>query len=441
MNGGGTGRPNVKWSPHLLTRDFTLVWWGQMVSQVGDGVSKLALLWFVYSITGSPLKTTMIGLLQTLPPILFGPFIGVIVDRVPKKLLLISSDLIRALVLGVLPCLLPVDSFSIERLYLMVFVHAVASAVFGPALTAAIPSLVSRHEFTAANALLQTTTSIGIIVGPALSGVGIATMSSQEVLCVNAVSYVISAACFAFIRFPRAESQPVGGGSLAGTFSDVLDGFHYVLHRQRVILMLIGAASMYTFATSAFSTPFPVFGKKSLDRGPTEVGYLWSAFGIGLLLVSLGLVSLSAWSLPKRIQLMALSSFISGLALLGLIVTSNRLIAAALMVIIGMGAGTLTPVAWGVLQEIAPASLLGRVLAIYNLGAMTSAIAGMTIFGWVTQDFGERPSGFGIGEGSFLSALVSMRGARCVQTNRAGAAVPSEEGSQTAVMVTQPTSH
>ncbi|MBP7362061.1 MAG: MFS transporter, partial [Nitrospira sp.] len=217
VNGGGTGRPNVKWSPHLLTRDFTLVWWGQMVSQVGDGVSKLALLWFVYSITGSPLKTTMIGLLQTLPPILFGPFIGVIVDRVPKKLLLISSDLIRALVLGVLPCLLPVDSFSIERLYLMVFVHAVASAVFGPALTAAIPSLVSRHEFTAANALLQTTTSIGIIVGPALSGVGIATMSSQEVLCVNAVSYVISAACFAFIRFPRAESQPAGGGSLAGT--------------------------------------------------------------------------------------------------------------------------------------------------------------------------------------------------------------------------------
>ena len=431
----------MKWSPHLLTRDFTLVWWGQMVSQIGDGVSKLALLWFVYSITGSPLKTTMIGLLQTLPPILFGPFIGVIVDRVPKKLLLISSDLIRALVLGVLPCLLPVDSFSIERLYLMVFVHAVASAVFGPALTAAIPSLVARHEFTAANALLQTTTSIGIIVGPALSGVGIATMSSQEVLCVNAVSYVISAACFLFIRFPRTEAVSAGEGSLSGTFRDVVDGFHYVLHRQRVILMLIGAASMYTFATSAFSTLFPVFGKKLLDLGPIEVGYLWSAFGIGLLLVSLGLVSLSAWSLPKRIQLMAVSSFISGLALLGLIITSNRLAAAGLMVIIGMGAGTLTPVAWGVLQEIAPTSLLGRVLAIYNLGAMTSAIAGMTIFGWVTQEFGERPSVFGIGVGLFLSALVSMRVARWVHVNWAEASVPHQEEAGPVVMVTQPTSH
>ena len=431
----------MKWSPHLLTRDFTLVWWGQMVSQIGDGVSKLALLWFVYSITGSPLKTTMIGLLQTLPPILFGPFIGVIVDRVPKKLLLISSDLIRALVLGVLPCLLPVDSFSIERLYLMVFVHAVASAVFGPALTAAIPSLVSRHEFTAANALLQTTTSIGIIVGPALSGVGIATMSSQEVLCVNAVSYVISALCFLFIRFPRTEAVPAGGGSLAGTMRDVVEGFQYVLHRQRVILMLIGAASMYTFATSAFSTLFPVFGKKLLDLGPIEVGYLWSAFGVGLLLVSLGLVSLSSWSLPKRIQLMALSSFISGLTLLGLLFTSNRLVAAALMVIIGMGAGTLTPVAWGVLQEISPTTLLGRVLAIYNLGAMTSAIAGMTIFGWVTQEFGERPSVFGIGVGLFLSAMVSMRVARWVQVNWAETSNPAEATAGPVVMVTQPTSH
>ncbi len=441
-SGRATRRPRVKWSPHLLTRDFTLVWWGQMVSQVGDGVSKLALLWFVYAVTGSPLKTTMIGLLQTLPPILFGPFIGVIVDRVPKKLLLISSDLIRAVVLGVIPCLLAVESFSIERLYLMVFVHAVASAVFGPALTAAIPSLVARHEFTAANALLQTTTSIGIIVGPALSGVGIATMSSQEVLCVNAVSYVVSAACFLFVRFGPTEVVPVGEMSLAGTFRDVRDGFHYVIRQQRIILMLIGAASMYTFSTSAFSTLFPVFGKKLLDLGPIEVGYLWSAFGLGLLLVSLGLVKLSAWSLPRRIQLMAISSGISGFALLGLTLTSNRLVAAGLMVVIGMGTGTLTPVAWGVLQEIAPSTLLGRVLAIYNLGAMTAAIAGMTIFGWTTQEFGERPSVFGIGIGLFLSALVALGVVRWVRTNWNEGSPRSAEGEERPiVMAAQPTSH
>src|SRR5678810_944050 len=63
-----------------LSKDFGLIWFSQLVSQIGDGISKLALLWFVYSITGSPLKTTAIGLLQTIPPIVCGPFIGVLVD-------------------------------------------------------------------------------------------------------------------------------------------------------------------------------------------------------------------------------------------------------------------------------------------------------------------------------------------------------------------------
>jgi hypothetical protein len=72
-------------APWLLTRDFRLVWWSQLLSQVADGVSKLALLWFVYSVTGSPVKTTIIGVLQTVPPILFSPLIGVCVDRFPKK--------------------------------------------------------------------------------------------------------------------------------------------------------------------------------------------------------------------------------------------------------------------------------------------------------------------------------------------------------------------
>lgn len=436
MNGVAL-RPKVIWSPQLLTRDFTLVWWGQMVSQIGDGVSKLALLWFVYSITGSPLKTTVIGLLQTLPPILFGPFIGVIVDRLPKKLLLISSDLIRAVVLGVVPCLISVDSFSIERLYVLVFIHAMASAVFGPALTASIPSLVARNEFTAANALLQTTTSIGIIIGPALSGVGIATMSSQEVLCVNAVSYVVSAICFLFIRFPWSESQLTEGNSLSNTLGDVMDGFRFVLVRQRMILMLIGAASMYTFATSAFSTLFPVFGKKLLDLGPIEVGYLWSAFGVGLLLVSLGLVSVSGWTLQRRIQAMAASSLVSGLAMLGLVWTTNRMVAALLMIIIGMGAGTLTPIAWGVIQEISPTILLGRVLAIYNLGAMASAIAGMTLFGWTTQEFGERPSVIGIGIGLFLTAVVAARVVRWMRSNWTGR--PPLEDSEPLALVPQST--
>ena len=197
----------------LLTRDFSLMWWSQVLSQIADGVSKLALLWFVYAITGSPLKTTMIGLLQTLPPILFGPFIGVIVDRLPKKAILIGSDVARGLLIGLTPCWVSVENFTVTSLYVLTFLYGIATALFVPTLSSAVPFMVRRPQFTAANALLQSTTSLGIIIGPALSGIGIAFSGSQDVLCLNAVTYLASAACLLPIRLRGTESaHPERGG-------------------------------------------------------------------------------------------------------------------------------------------------------------------------------------------------------------------------------------
>ena len=74
----------MKWSPHLLTRDFTLVWWGQMVSQIGDGVSKLALLWLSTPLPAPPQDDDDRAAADPTAHFV-GPFIGVIVDRVPKN--------------------------------------------------------------------------------------------------------------------------------------------------------------------------------------------------------------------------------------------------------------------------------------------------------------------------------------------------------------------
>lgn len=372
----------------LLSESFSYVWWGQLVSQVGDGISKLALLWFVYSVTGSPLKTSIIGILQTAPAIVLAPLIGVAVDRLPKKALLITSDLVRAVVLGLLPCWMSVDSFNVSTLYVLVTLHAVATAVFGPALTAAVPSLVVPSQYTSANALLQTTTSLGIIFGPALSGLGIAALSSQEVLCLNALTYVISAACFLPIRFAPPVLSLVSRSPIASAWRDVVDGLRYVMHGRRIIIFLTITASLYTFATSAFTTLFPVFARKLLDLGPVEVGYLWSMLGVGLLSVSVALTIVSSWSIKRRLQVIAFASAMSGLVLLAFVHTNQPTSAGVLLMVLGAGLGVLTPVAWGVLQEVAPAHMLGRVLAFYTLGAMAAAMSGITIFGWITGQFG-----------------------------------------------------
>ncbi len=404
----------------LLSRDFSYVWWGQTVSQIGDGISKLALLWFVYAVTGSPLKTTVIGLLQTIPPIALGPLIGVAVDRLPKKPLLIISDVSRALLIGLIPCWMSVDSFTVERLYVLVFLHAVATAVFGPALTAAVPSLVKPSQYTAANALLQATTSLGVIMGPALSGLGIAALSSQEVLCLNAVTYLVSAACFLPVRIAPPEPIRNAGGLVRSTYSDVLEGIRFSVVQQPTIMFLTATAALYTFATSAFTTLFPVFGRKLLDLGPVEVGYLWSAVGFGLLAVSMTLVWISEWNLRERIGLITAASAVSATSLVGFVWAPNGYVAGVLMGLMGVGLGTMTPIAWGVLQELAPPSMVGRALAVYSTGAMTAAIVGMTFFGWMAGQFGESVSVLGIAAVLVATAIVAAAFTRWVQHDVAG---------------------
>jgi MFS transporter, DHA3 family, macrolide efflux protein len=389
------GRLGVSERHVLLSRDFGLVWWGQLISQVGDGVSKLALLWFVYSVTGSPIKTTVIGMLQTIPPIIFGPLIGVYLDRLPKKPVLIITDLLRALLIGLIPCWVSPSDFTVERLYLLVFLHALATAVFGPALTASVPLLVKPAKFTAANAWLQTTTSLGVILGPALSGIGIAALSSQSVLCVNALTYVVSAICLLPVRLPWVHSSHGQSAIFSSPIKDLMEGLRFT--KQKILLLLIIIAALHSFGTAAFSTLFPVFGRKMLDLGPVEVGYLWSALGVGLFFISLGLVRMTDWNFSRRLHVIAISSGISSVALFGLAGAPNSTVAAVCMVVIGAGIGAFTPLAWGVLQEVSPERLVARVLTIYGTGAMTAAIAGMTTFGWVTQQFGERMSVIGIG--------------------------------------------
>ena len=381
----------------LLTRDFSFLWWSQVLSQVAEGISKLALLWFVYAVTGSPLKTTVIGLLQTLSPILLGPFIGVLVDRVPKKAILIASDVARGLLIGLIPCLVSIENFTVESLYVLTFLFGVATAVFVPTLSSAVPFMVARPQFTAATALLQSTTSLGIIIGPAVSGIGIAFSGSQDVLCLNALTYFASAACLLPIKLRATEQAADDRAGWRPFMRHLLEGLRYAFLTHRTLLILILLASIYTFGSGAFTTLFPVFGRQLLGLGPVEVGYLWSWLGVGLLVSSMGLIRLSAWNLHKRLLAIAASSALAGLAVVGLTWTGSFGMASAFVVCIGIGLGTWTPIAWGIIQEVAPPRMVGRVMAVYTAMATATSMLGMSVFGWVAESFGSIVSVIGIG--------------------------------------------
>src|SRR4030095_11696394 len=117
--GGSTG-----WRSLLRDRNVRWLFAGQTISQVGDGVSKVALLWFVYALTDSALKMSLIGVLQTIPPLLFGPLAGVLLDRLDKRKAMIIIDRVRTGLLASIPILYGFGLLALPWLYVLVFVIA-----------------------------------------------------------------------------------------------------------------------------------------------------------------------------------------------------------------------------------------------------------------------------------------------------------------------------
>lgn len=392
----------------VRSRDFGLLFAGQTISQIGDSLNKVALLWFVYELTGSALKMTVIGLLQTLPPLVFGPLIGVYLDRLRKKRVMIAVDFLRAGVILLIPLLYFIGQLTLERLYVLVFVNAVVSTIFGPALASAVPLIVSKDQLITANALMQSTANFGLLVGPAISGIGIALVGAQYMLCVHAATFFVSALCLIPIRIHETPSpRPAGIGWTHGVAKELSAGFRFVFVEQKTVLMLMITAMLYSLGTGAFIFQLPVFAKEVLAMGPVELGWLWSALGVGMLLASLGLASITQANFTQRLYLISGALAVGGLAVGALPFLESPWTAGAMIAIIGSSTAMFTPLVWTMLQELTPTPLLGRVFTSFATGGMAASMAGMAGFGWATDMMGPLVSLTGISLILLMTAVAA----------------------------------
>ncbi len=405
---GATANGSRGWEL-LKTRDFGLLFAGQTISQIGDSLNKVALLWFVYELTGSALKMTVIGLLQTLPPLLFGPLIGVYLDRFRKKPVMITVDLLRTVMILLIPLLYLMEALTLERLYVLVFANAIVSTIFGPALASAVPLITPKERLVAANALMQSTANVGLLVGPAVSGIGIALIGAQNVLYADAATFFVSALCLLPIRMRETLDREALAkkGWTDGVAQDLLAGFRFVFVEQKTVMLLMLTATLYSVGVSAFVFLLPVFAKDVLEVGPMQLGWLWSALGVGMLLASLGLASVTQGDLSRRLQLVSGALAVGGLAvgLLGFL--QAPLAAGAVIAVIGGSTAMFTPLVWTMLQELTPAHLLGRVFTSFATGGMASSMAGMAGFGWAADTIGPGASLGGISIILLATALTA----------------------------------
>jgi DHA3 family macrolide efflux protein-like MFS transporter len=405
-NAASDCKPGTGWRL-LKIHDFRWLWLGQAVSQIGEGLNKVALLYLVYEVTGSTLKMTVIGVLQTLPPLLFGPLLGVYVDRLPKKWMMMGVDALRAGLALIIPILYATHAFTLPRVYVVVFLMALVATVFSPALSSTVPMIVDSAQLTAANAWVASTAMIGMLVGPAISGLGIATVGMQVVLYISSATFALSVLSLSQLRLKQAP--PSQGPDRGQTFlKNFQEGLRFVFIEKRTVAGLVVAAISYSLVASAFVFLLPVFAEKVLHVNALMLAWLWSAYGAGMLAVSLALACMKQQSPSGRLRFITGAMCIGAGASYLLRITSETLAAIGLVAVIGAALAAFTPIVWGLLQEMTPEDLRGRVFSVLNTGAMSASMLGMVGFGWTADRVGPIVSLFGMTAVFAMTAGVTV---------------------------------
>lgn len=368
---------NIRESRDLLVeRNFGLLLSGQLVSQLGENLNKVALFWFVYLFTKSAEAMIVVGVLQTLPPLLFFWANGVMLDRCSKKKVMAWVDAVRGLLVLLIPLLYWFHHLSLPVLYSLVFLIAVASGVFGPALYSAIPLMVAEPRRVSANALMQTTGQIGILVGPLLGGLLSAIYNPVFVMVANGLTFLVSAVFLLFIRITETRDHSILlATGISGILEEVREGVRFVFSGNRLLLGLFVIMTLYGIITGPVTILLPLLSKGVLHSGSQGFGLLLSSYGIGMLLASLALTVKPPTNLFRWIA----GGFLAGGVMI-LFVSASHIMAVDLflMALFGMAISVVNPLVHTLLQNHAPSRLLSRVLTTMSLGFLAGAIVGMT---------------------------------------------------------------
>ncbi|MDQ4076556.1 MAG: MFS transporter [Chloroflexota bacterium] len=180
-------------------RNFTLLWIAQFISTMGGGLTAIAASILVYRVTGSALSVGLMLMATALPSLFVGLVAGVFVDRYDRKRIMVAAELLRALLIALIPLLLP---FGIAWLYVIVTLSSAIAQFFNPAHASVLPEVASDEELAAANSFMTVSQIGALTVGYAGAGL-IATLSSIAwAFYLDAMTFVVSALCIVLIQVP-----------------------------------------------------------------------------------------------------------------------------------------------------------------------------------------------------------------------------------------------
>ncbi|HET9224001.1 MAG TPA: MFS transporter, partial [Roseiflexaceae bacterium] len=218
-------------------RAYRRLWYGQVVSQLGDWFDSIALYALLLRLTGSGQAVGALLVAQFLPSTIVGLWSGVIVDRLPRKTLMIGADIGRALL--VLLYLLVRDADDVWLIYVVMVLKVSLSSFFEPARSAVVPAVTTREELVAANAIGGATWSAMLAIGAALGGLVAGTLGTDAAFIIDSFSFMLSALFIWGVRIPERH---LDGQPRQSQLRELREGFAFMLSRRDVALYTLTKA-------------------------------------------------------------------------------------------------------------------------------------------------------------------------------------------------------
>jgi MFS family permease len=366
----------------LRERQYRLLFTGQAVSLLGDGMVNVALAFAVIHLGGGASEIGVVFTARSLALVSCLLVGGVVADRLPRRTILICTDIVRLASQGALAATLIAGGSSVWVVAGLSMVTGAATGFFNPTSSGFLPSIVSPKGLQQANALRGLATSVGRIGGPSIAGLLVATVGAGWAFAVDAATFAVSAALVSRIRAPGRVAVPD-----ATFFADLIAGWQ--AFRSRTWLWtFISWAAFANLLYGCWTVVGPLIAQRHLG-GAGAWGLILAASGIGGLVGGIFALRVHPQR-PLLFSAVGLSIFFVPLALLALGLSAGVIAAGAVVAEIGL---VLAMTVWeSTVQRHVEPAILSRVSAYNWFGSMAFQPVGLALWGPVATVIGYESS-------------------------------------------------
>jgi MFS family permease len=277
-------------------RGFTIIWFGQLVSLLGTGMTQFALTIWAWQATGEATALALVALFTAVPQIITSPLAGAIVDRYDRKHVMMLSDLAAGISTVVVLLLYTGGSLQVWHLYITAAFTGAFSSFQFPAYSAAVSTMLPKEQYGRASGMISLAEAASGIIAPIAAGIALTLVGIGGIMAFDVITFVVAIGSLLVIHIPPPETTAEDAAGQRSIWEDSMFGFKYIFARPSFVGLL--AVFLALNFVSGFS--FTLFAPMILARTGDNtliLGSVQSAFGVGGII---GGLLMSAWGGPKR---------------------------------------------------------------------------------------------------------------------------------------------